>query len=305
MPSIPWAVAGEVSWCYPLPALPSRSPDPSHPTAAARTPSRARPCQNTSPVPEPRRWVLRPISMVPDGDRGHPGMGAGSFQGHGGARWGAVGSTREHRCLCHGRAVGMDHGCPGVCMGLVTPRELGQGQPGAIWSSSRLPLPPQSATPTLSEPLHIHSQSPWLRVEPCPQLHGVSSITWGGDPGLGRPLVGGHEPCTPGSELGPQLQPGWLHPILPPILTGTASSHWVCFHLNGDILCDIFYLRWGWGWQGLAGTTEGYVRGRRRSPDCPKWDSPPAVLLSWAGIPSHPGAFPFTPSASPPSSSPV
>nr|XP_026651801.1 uncharacterized protein LOC113459798 [Zonotrichia albicollis] len=190
--------------------------------------------------------------------------GAGGWQLPG-ARWGTAGSTqvpvpRQSRGDGTWLRWGV-HAAGG-------PQGAGAGTAGVHPVPPTSPTSPNSATPTRSEPLRLHPQSPRLRVESCPQLHGVSNILWGVDPDLRGPLVGGHEPYTPGLELGPQLRPGWLHPILPPIPTGTASSHWVCFHLNGDI-CVTF------------STSAGAGGGRA-------WLAPLRGLCGAAGVPRIP-----------------
>lgn len=87
-------------------AIPPRAtlPQPrpmSHPMAATLAPPGARPCQNTSPVPEPKAvGAAAPqcltVSVVQDGDWGHRGLGAGSCEGLG-AWWG----TAQPRWAAH------------------------------------------------------------------------------------------------------------------------------------------------------------------------------------------------------------
>lgn len=184
------------------PAPPSRSRDPCPtPRWPPWLPPGARPCQNTSPVPEPKAvGAAAPqcltVSVVQDGDWGHRGLGAGSCEGLG-AWWGMVGGTRGHGCLCHGSIVGLERGCTVVSVGLITPRKLGQGT-SRTWSAPPcLLLPPLPAVPAPGGALHLHPWSPQLRVKPCPQAHGVPAALWGTDPALGGPLMGGHRPCSP------------------------------------------------------------------------------------------------------------
>lgn len=69
------------------------------------------------------------------GDWGHPEAGGGwlwgawAMVGHGMAQ---EGSVWGHGCMYHGRVVGLEHGCTGVCMGLLSPPgSWERGQPGS------------------------------------------------------------------------------------------------------------------------------------------------------------------------------
>lgn len=182
LPSAPQVRARGVSWCYrpPCATLPQPRP-PSHPMVATPAAPRARPCQNTSLVPEPEAvGAAAPqrsaTTVVQDGDRGHPGLGLAAVRGlgHGGAQWAAHGDTGA--CATAGpwgggwlhRGVRGAHHLQGA----------GAGESGGPANPAKSPTSPRPAAPALGEPLHLHHRSPRLSAKPRPQPLRVPVVLW-------------------------------------------------------------------------------------------------------------------------------
>ena len=196
------------------PAPPSRSRDPCpHPTAAAPAPPGARPCQNTSPVPEPKAVgaaapQLLTVSVVQDGDRGRPGLGAGSCEGLG-ARWG----TARPRWAAHGDT--------GACA-MAGPWGWSAAAPGCVWGSSSRGSwgrgqPGSSQPPRVSCFPHTLQRrprgSPFISIL-GPPGSGVSHVP---NP-MGSPLPCGVQTLARGASH------GWVRTLLPLALSWAAGS---------------------------------------------------------------------------------